>query len=106
MNFIFDYLIKSDFFKAQILAFARHAVTTVGAGLVVHGYASSGMVESASGLVCMALSFYLSQRDVKKVDQKITSALLTPTPQGLTPEQEVEVTRLLNKLQTIKPGAK
>lgn len=103
-NNLFNYLIKSDYVKAQILAFARHVVTTVGAGLVVHGYASSGMVESASGLVCMAISFYLSQRDVKKVDEKITVALNTPTPQGLTPQQEEEVTKLLNKLQTVKPG--
>ena len=106
MNSIFNYLIKSDYVKAQILAFARHAVTTLGAGLVVHGYASSGMVESASGLVCMALSFYLSQRDVKGVDVKIKDALATPTPAGLTPEQEQEETALLNKLQTIKPGVK
>lgn len=104
MNPLLQYLIKSDYIKAQILAFTRHAVTTIGAGLVVHGYASSGMIESASGLICMAISFYLSQKDVKTVDEKITVALHTPTPEGLTPEQEVEVTRLLNKLQVIKPG--
>lgn len=79
MNSMFDWLIKSDFVKAQILAFARHAVTAVGAGLVAHGYANGAMVESASGFIAVAISFYLSQLDVKGVDTKIKVALNTPT---------------------------
>lgn len=110
---LFNYLIKSDFVKAQILAAARHAITIAGTGLVANGYASDSIVQAASGLVCMVLSFYLSQRDVKGVDEKIKVALATPAPNqvlttrstsGLTPEQEAEETALLNKLQSIRPG--
>lgn len=111
MNSLFSWLITSDYVKAQILAFARHLVTTLGAGMIAHGYANSGMVESASGFVCLTISFYLSQRDVKGVDKKIEvalntpSPLATPTPTGLTKEQEEKETELLNELQAIKPGA-
>lgn len=108
---IFNVLIKSDYVRAQILAFVRHLVTAAGVSLIAKGYADDSLVQAAAGLATGAVGFWLASLDVKKVDEKITVALNTPppvlsqpTPQGLSPEQEREYTALLNKLQTIKPG--
>lgn len=95
MNF-FTWLIKSDYIRAQVLAAARHLVTSIGAGLVLHGYADNGMVEAAAGLVTASLGFYLSQKDVKNVDAKIQVAIAATPP--TTPEEEVEITRKLNEI--------
>ena len=101
---LFIKVIKSEYARAWILAQLRHWVTAVGASLVLKGYVDDSTVQAAAGFVVALVGFYLAANDVKKVDEKITVALHTPTPQGLTPEQEAEVTKLLNKLQTIKPG--
>lgn len=104
MNSLFSRLIKSDYVRAQILAQVRHIVTAGGVALVAKGYADDSTVQACAGFLTALVGFWLAGHDVKKVDEKITVALHTPTPQGLTPEQEAEVTRLLNKLQTVKPG--
>lgn len=70
--------LKSDYFKAQLLAFTRHVVTAAGSGLVVHGYATDGMVQLSVGLAVATVSFFWSQLDVKWVDGKIQIALQTP----------------------------
>lgn len=103
MNWLFTTLIKSDYVRAQILAMARHLVTSVGAGLVLKGYADNAMVEGAAGLVTTAIGFYLANLDVKKVDTKIAVALAStptvdhePSPTNIS---EKEQTRLLNIAQ-------
>lgn len=101
MNWLLNKVIKSEYVKAWVLAQARQIVAVVGAGLVAKGYADTGMVETASGLIVLAISFYMQDRDVKNVDKKIQVALDIPppvrTPSGkLTEEQEIEVTRRLN----------
>ncbi len=78
---IFTSIIKSDYVRAQILAAARHVVTSVGVTLIAHGYADNGTVEALAGLVTAGIGFYLSQLDVKKVDTKIQTALATPVPE-------------------------
>jgi len=101
-NNLFNYLIKSDYIRAQILATVRHIVTAGGVALIAKGYADADTVSACAGFAVSLAGFWLAGRDVKKVDEKITVALHTPTPTNLTPEQEQEVTRLLNKLQAIK----
>lgn len=127
---LFNYLIKSDYIKAQILAQVRHMVTALGVSLVAKGYADDSTVQACTGLAVALVGFWLANRDVKKVDEKINTALATPlpsqgvsvttvvtapdprvemvlhseSPKGLSPEQEAEETALLNKLQTLKPG--
>ena len=103
---LFNYLVHSEYVRAQILAQVRHLVTAGGVALVAKGYADDSTVQALAGFAVSLVGFWLGNQDVKKVDEKITVALHTPTPQGLSPEQEQEVTRLLNKLQTIKPGDK
>lgn len=129
MNSLFSYFIKSDYVRAQILAFVRHFVTAAGVSLVAKGYADDSLVQAAAGLATGIVGFWLASLDVKKVDEKIQTALATPapsqatstttvvtspdptvsmvlhteSPKGLTPEQEKEETALLNKLQAIRP---
>lgn len=81
MNTIFSWFIKSDFVKAQILAVVRHVVTAAGVALVAKGYADDSVVQGALGLATTAVSFWLANMDVKKVDQKIDAALNTVPPQ-------------------------
>lgn len=104
MDSILSWFIKTDFVKAQILAVVRHIVTAIGVALVTHGLANDSMIQDLLGLATTAVSFYLSQLDVKSVDKKIAVALNTPSPQGLTEDQEKKETALLNQLQNIKPG--
>jgi len=100
---LFSYVIKSDFVRAQILAFVRHAVTAAGAGLVAKGMIDNNILQDASGLAVALVGFWLGHQDVKAVDQKITVALNTappdlskPTPE-MTPEQEIQETKSLNE---------
>jgi hypothetical protein len=84
MNNIINWIIvktwKSDYFKAWVLAQARHAGTVAGTTLILHGLADKGMAEQISGFVVTAAMFYLANLDVRLVDGKIKIALLsTPT---------------------------
>lgn len=131
MNRLFTYLIKSEYIRAQILAQVRHIVTAGGVALAAKGYADDSTVQALVGFSVSLVGFWLAQSDVKRVDDKIQTALATPvasqaistttvvtapdpavitmlhteSPKGLTPEQEKEETALLNKLQAIRPGA-
>ncbi len=67
-------LIADDTFRAYVLAYARHVLGVLGAGLVTHGYASNSMVQSAIGLVCAAIAFYGAHQDVSGVAAVMASA--------------------------------
>lgn len=118
MDKLLKWLIKSDFVRAKVLAQVRALVTAGGAYLVTAGYVDESIVQLSAGLAVALVGFWLGNEDVKQVDEKIKVALATPTPaeqaqavlttptpQGLTEEQEREVTKLLNKLQAIRPKA-
>ncbi len=60
-------LIADDTVRAYVLAYVRHALGGIGAGLVAHGYASHSMVQAAIGFVCAAIAFYGAHQDVAGV---------------------------------------
>jgi len=93
-NYLLTKTLKSDYFKAWILAQARHAVTAGGTYLVIHGYANNEMVNELLGFVLAAASFYLAAVDVKLVDGKIKVALNTIPPTVTDPVTPVEVHEL------------
>jgi len=118
MNWLVKTLTKNEFVRSWILSQARHVVTAVGATLIAKGYADQGIVEGAAGLVTLTIGFWLSHKDVQNVDKKIevaknefppnfkiipldtvvvrpTEISDTPSPK-MTPEQEIEQTKLLN----------
>lgn len=80
-TYVLEKTIKSGYFKAWILAQARHLVTAAGAAAVAKGYADASMVEGAMGFVMTACGFYLAALDVKVVDGKIKIALHTEPPE-------------------------
>lgn len=80
LPYIINKTIKSAYFKAWVLAQARHIVTALGAAAVAKGYADSSMVEGAMGFVMTAVGFYLAALDVKIVDGKIKIALHSEPP--------------------------
>lgn len=90
-NYLLTKTLKSDYFKAWVLAQARHAVTAGGTYLVIHGYANNEMMNEALGFVLTAASFYLASLDVKLVDGKIKVALETVPPVVTDPVVPVEV---------------
>jgi hypothetical protein len=90
-NYLLTKTLKSDYFKAWVLAQARHAVTAGGTYLVIHGLANNEMVNEALGFVLTAASFYLASLDVKLVDGKIKVALNTVPPVVTDPVVPVEV---------------
>lgn len=79
-NFVINNTLKSEMFKAFVLANVRHVITGGGVWLVQNGYATNSMVEQAMGLALTIASFYLANLDVKLVDGKIKVALNTPAP--------------------------
>lgn len=75
-------VIKSPMFRARILAFTRHVITSAAAGLVAKGYIDDNSVQCLSGFAVAVVSFYLSQNDVTNVDVKVKTALNTPVPES------------------------
>lgn len=90
-NYLLTKTLKSDYFKAWVLAQARHAVTAGGTYLVIHGYANNEMINEFLGFVVTAASFYLASVDVKVVDGKIKVALNTVPPVVTDPVIPIEV---------------
>lgn len=78
LPYVLEKTLKSEYFKAQVLAQARHWLTGIGTIAIAKGYADSGMMESVIGLVMISISFWLAHLDVKRVDGKIRVALETP----------------------------
>lgn len=102
MNSLYVYLIqktiKSDYFKAWVLAQVRHVITAVGAAAVAKGLADQSMVEGFIGFTTSAVGFYLAAVDVKQVDGKITVALNTP-PEYTPPNTDKVIVRELPPTQ-------
>lgn len=92
--FIINKTIKSDYFKAWVLAQVRHIVTAVGTALVAKGLADNAIVEQVLGTATMIASFYLANLDVKGVDGKIKIALAT------APEEYVPPVSVTAKVET------
>jgi hypothetical protein len=66
-------LIADDTVRAYVLAYVRHALGVLGAGLVTHGYVSNSMVQAAIGFVCAAIAFYGAHQDVSGVAATMAS---------------------------------
>lgn len=118
LDYVLNKAVSSGFLKSRIQAGAR-ALALGGAGwLVQHGLATNSTSQVIVASIMAIVAVYLQDLDVKIVDGKIKIALNeTPpdklqtvlaihSPQGLTPEQEQQETKLLNELQALKPGAK
>jgi hypothetical protein len=90
-NFLLSKTLKSDYFKAWILAQARHAGTALGTWLVFHGLANNEMAQDITGFLITASMFYLANLDVKVVDGKIKVALETIPPTVAIKDTPVEV---------------
>lgn len=88
-NYLINKTLKSDYFKAWVLAQARHLGTVLGTYLVLHGYGNNEMAQEILGFVLAAANFYLAALDVKLVDGKIKVALNTPVP--VTPVEVKEL---------------
>lgn len=70
----FEKLIKNPLTRAYLLAVGRHAVTVVGTALASYGWVTNSQVSDFLGFLTVVVGIYLSQMDVKSVDQKIKQA--------------------------------
>lgn len=100
-NYLINKTLKSEYFKAWVLAQVRHMITAGGTYLVVHGLASNDMVQDLLGFAITSASFYLAALDVKLVDGKIKVALNTVPPIVTDPVVPVEV-HVLPDIETKK----
>ncbi|HWU27149.1 MAG TPA: hypothetical protein VN154_12190 [Rhizomicrobium sp.] len=64
-------LVTDDVVRAYLLAYLRHILSGLGVLLVLHGYASQEMVQTAIGLVCATIAFFAAHKDVAQVSEKI-----------------------------------
>lgn len=99
MNSLYVYLIqktiKSDYFKAWVLAQVRHVITVAGTAAIAKGFADQSILEGFLGLATTTVSFYLAAVDVKQVDGKITVALNTAPPEYTPPNTDKVIVREL-----------
>lgn len=98
MNSLYVYIInktlKSDYFKAWVLAQVRHIITLAGTAAVAKGLADQSIVEGVIGVATTTVSFYLANLDVRNVDNKIQIALHSEPPVPSAPIIPVEVDEL------------